>query len=518
MDLLRRARALLLLTALPAGLVALAVPAPAQAAAPGNDNRSDATTMQYGHTYGVTTTEATTEAGEAQPCGVTSGHSVWYRFVPTVSATYVLDAVGSSLDTVVSVESAAGTTLGCNDDADPGTRGSRLEIPLSSGTTYFVRVAGFGSTSGNFLMSLLAKPPANDDRAAAANLVLGGSREVPLLQATTEPDEPSADCEYGLQHTVWFRYVPAQAGRLTIGNGNTWAARMRLYDATPGTPEALVCDSYHDGDTGQYGTINQYVRPGRTYLLQVGTPSGGTAERTLVSASFTAGAQPANDSFATPTRLDGTRGSVSVEAGRMTTEAFEWPLYGTSNGTGLHSAWYRWTAPSSGTLRLTVPNGLQTVLAWKDVTYPWLLDATGLGTRGAAPDGGVVRTVPVTRGTTYRILADWRSPATFTLSYALDSTATAPAAPARAAVKVRGRKAVVTWRAPGDGGTAITGYTVTVRGTVAGKPRTIVRKVGPAARRTVLKGLKPGRYRVVVTATNAAGTSAASAPARFRVR
>ncbi|UUW89418.1 fibronectin type III domain-containing protein [Pimelobacter simplex] len=517
MDLLRRARALLLLTALPAGLVALAVPAPAQAAAPGNDNRSDATTMQYGHSYGVTTTEATTEAGEAQPCGVPSGHSVWYRFSPSVSGFYVLDTVGSPLDTVVSVENSTGTTLGCNDDVERGVSGSRLEIAMTSGATYYVRVAGYGNASGNFLMYLLAKAPANDDRAAAANLTFNGSREVGLLQASTEPDEPSAECEAGLHSTVWYRYVPTQAGRLTIGNGNTWAARMRLFDATTSTPQALVCDSYHDGDTGQFGTINQYVRPGRTYLLQVGAPPGVTAERTTIAAGFTPGTQPANDSFATPVRLGGTRGSVAVPAGQLTTEAFEWPLYGGSR-TGLHSAWYRWTAPSSGTLRLTVPDGLQTVLVWKDVAYPWLLDGTGLGTRTAAPGGGVVRSVPVTRGTTYRILADWRSPAAFTVSYALDTTATAPAAPARPTVKVRHRTAVVTWRVPADRGATITGYTLTVRGTVAGRKRTIVRQVGPAARRTVLRGLKPGRYRVVVTATNAIGTSPASPSVRFRIR
>lgn len=512
MDHLRRALALLL----PAGL-ALGFAAPAHAAPPGNDDRASATTLQYGNSYGVTTTEATTEAGEAQPCAVSSGHSVWYRFSPSVSAIYVLDTVGSPLDTVVSVENSAGTTLGCNDDAERGVSGSRLEIALTSGATYYVRVAGYGGASGSFLLYLRAEAPANDDRAAAANLFFNGSREVGLLEASTEPDEPSADCEAGLHHTVWYRYVPTQAGRLTIGNGNTWAARMRLYDATTSTPQALVCDSYHDGDTGQFGKIDQYVRPGRTYLLQVGAPPGVTAQRTTIAAGFTPHPQPAHDSFATPARLGGLRGSFAVASELMTTEAFEWPLYGGAR-IGLHSAWYRWTAPAGGTLRLTVPDSLQTVLVWKDVARPGLLDSTGLGTLGAAPGGGAVRTVPVTRGTTYRILADWRSSPTFTVSYALDSTATAPAAPARPRVKVRPRTAVVTWSAPADGGATITGSTVTVRGTVAGRKRTIVRQVGPAARRTVLRGLKPGRYRVVVTATNAIGTSAPSPAVRFRIR
>lgn len=510
MDLLRRALALLLLV----GLTAIA--APAHAAPPGNDDRAGATSMQYGNSYGVTTTEATTQAGEAQPCGITSGHSVWYRFTPSVSATYALDTVGSPMDTVVSVESAGGSTLDCNDDASPGTPGSRLEIALTSGTTYYVRVAGYGSASGSFLMYLLAKAPANDDRAAAASLTLGGSREVGLLQASTEPDEPSAACESGLNDTVWFRYVATQAGRLAIGNGNTWAARMRLYDATSGTPEALVCDSYHDGDSGQLGTIEQYVRPGRTYLLQVGAPPGVSGERTTLTASFTAAAQPAHDSFATPARLTGTRGTLSVAAAQLTTEGFEWPLYGSPGRIGLHSGWYRWTAPSAGVLRLSVPDALQTTLVWKDVAHPGLLDPTGLGTLASSP-GATVRTLPVTRGTTYRILADWRSPASFTVAWSFASSAKAPAAVARPAIRLRHRKAVVTWRAPADGGAAITGYTLTVRATVAGRQRTIVRKVGPAARRTVLARLKPGRYRVVVTATNAAGTSAPGPALRFRV-
>lgn len=523
------ALALLLIAAL-----LLAPASPARAAAPVNDSRADATTWTYGHTYGNSNVEATNEAGETgtlSGCSgpgnaavASSGHSVWFRFTPPASATYVLDIYYATFDTVLSVENQAGATLACNDDKASGDTTSRVQRALTGGVTYYIRLAGWSTASGTYTMSLIAQPPANNNRADAAILPLTADQPVNLLMADTESDEPNPPgCEYGLQQTVWYRYTANQTGRLLITNHSTWSARMRLFDVTSGVPELVVCDSYHDGSTGEIGSINQYVRAGRSYLLQVGRPSGAASSYgTTISASLVAAAQPANDSFATPTSLVGTGGSVDIEAGQMTTEAFEYPLYGSTVGS--HSAWFRWTAPASGTLALSVPNSLQSTRVWADVPYPYLLDATGLGTL-AYPSVGATRTVPVVKGTTYRVLADWRSPFAFTMTYAFTSNgtddtppATAPDRPAAPSVKVKGRKAVLSWATPDDGGAAITGYTLAVKIKAAGRRHTVARGLDAAAARTVLKRLKPGKYRVTLTAANAVGSSAPSPVLRFRVR
>lgn len=483
------------------------------AAVPSNDNRADATGLQFGHTYSNTSVEATAEPGEAQPCGVTSGHSVWFKITPAAPATYVFDTDQSFFDTVLSVENAVGTTVACNDDASPATTTSRLEVALSGSQTYYIRLAGFGAAGGQFSMLVLAQPPANDDRTDATPLSLTTNQAVSLLLADTESDEPSSNgCDAGVTSTVWFRYTPTQAGRLTLDNGDWWTARLHLYDATSGTPEIIACDTYRDGDSGQYSSIVQYLSAGHQYLLQVGSPSGSSSEVARLSASFAAATAPANDAFATPTTLTSSSGATPVEGGQMTTEAFEYPLYAPL---GAHSAWFRWTAPSTGVLTLSTDGFPSWVRVWTDVAHPGQLSsAEGLGTP-VTVDGDQGVEVDVIAGTTYRILADRKFALPFTLTRSFVSTATAPAPPGRPTTTARKHKAIVTWSAPANGGVAITGYTVTAKRKGA---TPVVRRVAGTTLRSVLKKLKPGKYKVSVTAANSAGTSPASAKAKFRIR
>jgi hypothetical protein len=89
-----------------------------------------------------------------------SQKDVWYTFTPMVSQNYSVRTCGGltgSLDTVVSVHTACPTltannllTGACNDDGCSGVGASQISsIALNAGTTYWIRVARFGTTSGN---------------------------------------------------------------------------------------------------------------------------------------------------------------------------------------------------------------------------------------------------------------------------------------------------------------------------------------------------------------------------------
>ena len=90
--------------------------------------------------------------------------------------------------------------------------------------------------------------------------------------------------------------------------------------------------------------------------------------------------------------------------------------------------------------------------------------------------------------------------------------ATAPAAPSGVAATAGNGSATVTWTAPYDNGSPVSGYTVTPYiGTTAQTPTTV--SGSPAPTGATITGLTNGAsYTFTVTATNAAGSGAASSP------
>ncbi len=86
--------------------------------------------------------------------------------------------------------------------------------------------------------------------------------------------------------------------------------------------------------------------------------------------------------------------------------------------------------------------------------------------------------------------------------------AAAPAAPLAPSAAVSGRDATVSWSAPADGGSAITGYRLLL--TRDGEELAPIEVQGPVTSRTV-EDLASGRYSAVIVAVNAVGASPASA-------
>jgi hypothetical protein len=160
-------------------------------------------------------------------------------------------------------------------------------------------------------------------------------------------------------------------------------------------------------------------------------------------------------------------------------------------------------APLSGTLTGTAapaPNN-----ARGDYTLSWVAVADPAGRRAVYhPDGRVVR-------------SDGVDAHALDLSSHAVRIATVPAAPAWMSVVPAPGSATVTWDAPDDGGTPITGYTVTV------SPSGKVVTTNGSAGRTSVSGLANGTtYTFTVRARNALGTgpgrSLKGLPRRFGTR
>ncbi|MBN2561984.1 MAG: S8 family serine peptidase [Phycisphaerae bacterium] len=99
-------------------------------------------------------------------CG-SSGSSpdIFYKYKPATNGTLTVDLCDSSYDTVVSVHTGCpattGNELGCDDDqgwfGECGwlpTQQSYLDVSVTAGTMYYIRVSGSGGASGNYVMGV----------------------------------------------------------------------------------------------------------------------------------------------------------------------------------------------------------------------------------------------------------------------------------------------------------------------------------------------------------------------------
>ena len=138
-------------------------------------------------------------------------------------------------------------------------------------------------------------------------------------------------------------------------------------------------------------------------LIEPDRPVRAIASPGMPVPDFTGVTAPANDAFASATTLSGATGTTTFNSGGATRESGE-PAHGATSGAA--SVWFTWTAPASGSLRVTTAgSGYDTLLA------AYTGSALGSLTQLAANDdanGGTTSSITfnVTAGTTYRFAAD----------------------------------------------------------------------------------------------------------------
>lgn len=141
--------------ALALALTLIATPASATHEAPtANDTVATATVIDalpfwaYGDTYDAVDN---TDDAAYPSCFEHSDYSVWFQYTATADAEVVLSTMYSGFDTVMDVFQNS-ENITCNDDA-AGDYGSKVNVPVTAGETYLIRVAGYGGDSGPFQFS-----------------------------------------------------------------------------------------------------------------------------------------------------------------------------------------------------------------------------------------------------------------------------------------------------------------------------------------------------------------------------
>jgi hypothetical protein len=119
---------------------------------PGNDKFTGAMPLAGGPgTYVASNRLATPESGEPSTAGQAASRSIWFTVKPTSNGTLTVDTDRSKIDTVLGVYTGASvgalSLVGQNDNVGAKTF-SRVSVPVSSGTTYRIKVDGKGGAQG----------------------------------------------------------------------------------------------------------------------------------------------------------------------------------------------------------------------------------------------------------------------------------------------------------------------------------------------------------------------------------
>jgi len=196
------------------------------------------------------------EAGACAGGGLTSP-SLWYTFVGTGEQLTVSTCGGAAWDTYLRVlEGTCGafSCIGVNDDSQCGpnfTLQSTISFPSVAGTTYYVYISGFSSSSGPFTLTVSPPappppPPANDECAGAIAIACGSTTIADNSAATLNPADPVISCHFGSPQqgdgSIWYTFTATDtSARLTTCNSVFPAddSLITVYDTCGGTE--LAC-------------------------------------------------------------------------------------------------------------------------------------------------------------------------------------------------------------------------------------------------------------------------------------
>ncbi|MBI3846343.1 MAG: hypothetical protein HY292_17065 [Planctomycetes bacterium] len=330
--------------------------------APFNDSALNALAICSGAYYG--TTVGATSDGSSSCDSPTPSGDVWFSYTPQGATPLVIDTCDSAFDTVLSVHTGrpgtAANQVVCNDDFC-GTQ-SKIEMTPVTGTTYYIRVAGFNGASGPFKLALSGAECAADWCQMATEI--GDGRYFGTLVGVAA--DGYATCGSSVQSPdIFYRYTAPITGMLRVDTCGTSDAGN--VDAGIDTVVSLhwpcpVPADYHElacsddtstcggGDEGvlRDSAIDLPVTAGQVLIIRV-SRFGATRPGPYV---LNVHDVPTNDACANA-MLVGLGQTLDSLAGATADGS------STCGGDGLPDLWYRFVGTCTGTLHVNTCGTMQ---------------------------------------------------------------------------------------------------------------------------------------------------------------
>jgi hypothetical protein len=297
---------------------------------PSNDSCSGAIALTCGQTVTGSTTDASAEPAVGT-CGNATAPTEWYSFVGNGQA-ITASLCGSGYDSFISVLSGTCGALTCvasNDDAGVCSPQSQVTFTSTTGTTYYIRVGGFGSNSGAYTLALTCASLSPNDACSGALPIICG-QTITGSTADAAAEAIVAGCGNATSPSEW--YVFAGTGQFVTASlcGSAYDTQISVVTGACGGP--YTCVAYNDDFCGLQSQVGFSSVLGTTYYIRVSGYSTGSGNYTL---ALTCSTPPVND---------GCAGAIPVACGQTitgsTTDAFpEASVAGCGNATA-PTEWY----------------------------------------------------------------------------------------------------------------------------------------------------------------------------------
>ena len=288
--------------------------------------------------------------------------TLWAAWTAPSNGEVTIDTVGSNFNTALAVYTgdnlAALDPVARNRDA-PNIDQSRVVFPTKEGVTYSIVVDGETSgANGTALLQVTFSPrnqPAGEvgtDAFARRPLLAGGAsalgvcNNVHFTLDNLEPPPFSA-----AERTAWWRWVAPGDGNVAIDTfGSAFNTQLAVYvgsDIAALSPVAMSTDT----SGGPQSRVSFQTRSGQEYQIMVDGQTSGSYGNALVSLAWNAntlpGAVAGSDGFDQRGRLAG----LNAEGVAMNLE-FDLETEPAHLSARFRTAWWEWTAPATGTVRI----------------------------------------------------------------------------------------------------------------------------------------------------------------------
>ena len=269
----------------------------------------------------------------------------------------VSKAVGSNLDTIVSILDASGNVFEFNDDSN-GTTNSTVVFQANNNNLYYIRVSGYGGTIGRFDISvadLITTAVAETD-GTGTDLTHATDLTFVANSASFQGNISSAGDQ------DFFSITASSSGVLSISLAAGASSGLDTYLYLYNSDKVLILED-DDNGSGLNSLISINVLTGQTYYFQASGFGSSTGAYTI-SASISAADDHANQAGESATRMVVSNNAVSNTAGTINPS--------TDNDVFLFKA----TADGSITINVTPTNNsaLNSYLFVYDSTGNILLD------------------------------------------------------------------------------------------------------------------------------------------------